>query len=199
MPSTKELRVWLLLGVGLLGVMLSWSIYDYILWPTGGTPEEVVRHLQRHTRLMRSCIGVCAGVVLSGMTRWVYWALCRALDTAKNEACALSSRWTPRPCRTCTPDWKPSTMWTAVRTSSEPARPRLYRAGHTASELGAHDPGTAAACSAAAPQPESPPHGPSGHGGELSACPAHGPGGDRGAEHNLPRDVPLDARAGARC
>ena len=32
---------------------------------------------------------VFAGVVLSGMTSWVYWALCGALDTAKNEECAL--------------------------------------------------------------------------------------------------------------
>jgi hypothetical protein len=89
MPSNKELRVWLILGVGLLGVMLGWIIYDHLLWPTRGTPEEVVRHLQRHARLMRYGIGVFAVVVLSGMTRWVYWALCGALDTAKNEECAL--------------------------------------------------------------------------------------------------------------
>jgi hypothetical protein len=89
MPSTKELRVWLLLGVGLLGVMLGWIIYDHLFWPTGGTPEEVVRHLQRHARLTRYFLVVFAGVVLSGMTRWVYWALCGALDTAKNEECAL--------------------------------------------------------------------------------------------------------------
>jgi len=89
MPSTKELRVWLLLGVGLLGVMLGWLLYDHLLWPTGDTPLEVVRHLQRHARLTRYGIGVFAGVVLSGMTRWVYWALCGALDTAKNEECAF--------------------------------------------------------------------------------------------------------------
>ncbi len=89
MPSNTELRVWLILGVGLLGVMLGWILYDYLCWSPGGTPEEVVRHVQRHARLMRSCIGVCAGVVIIGMTRWVYWALCSALDTAKHEERAI--------------------------------------------------------------------------------------------------------------
>ena len=89
MPSNKELRVWLIVGVGLLWVMLGWIIYDQILWPTGSTPEEVLRHVQRHTRLMRSCIVVFACVVISGMTRWVYWALCRVLDPAKYEECAI--------------------------------------------------------------------------------------------------------------
>ncbi len=89
MPSTKELRVWLIVGVGLLAVMLGWSIADQLLCSTGGTQEEVVRHLQRHTRLVRSFLVVFAGVVISGMTRWVYWALCSALDTAKNEEHAL--------------------------------------------------------------------------------------------------------------
>ena len=89
MPSTKELRVWLIVGVGLLAVMLGWSIADQLLCSTGGTQEEVVRHLQRHTRLVRSFLVVFAGVVISGMTRWVYWALCRALDPAKYEECAI--------------------------------------------------------------------------------------------------------------
>lgn len=89
MPSTKELRMWLLLGIGLVGVMLSWILYDHLLWPTGSTPEEVVRQGQRHTRLMRYVIVVVAGVMIIGMTRWVYWALCGTLDTAKNEECAL--------------------------------------------------------------------------------------------------------------
>jgi hypothetical protein len=89
MPSKKELRVWLLLGVGLLGVMLGGIIYDHLRWPTGGTPEEVMRHLQRHTRLMRYFLVVFAGVVLSGVTRWVSWALCGALDTAKHEERAI--------------------------------------------------------------------------------------------------------------
>jgi hypothetical protein len=92
MSSTKELRMWLLLGVGLLGVMLGWILYDYLLWPTGGTPEEVVRHVQHHARFMRYFIGVCAGVGLIGMTRWVYGALCRALDPAKYEVCAIQPR-----------------------------------------------------------------------------------------------------------
>jgi hypothetical protein len=89
MSSNRALRVWLLLGVGLLVVMLGWLIYDHLLWPTGGTPEEVVRHLQHHTQLLRYCFIVFAGVVLSGMTCWVYGALCRALDTAKHEESAM--------------------------------------------------------------------------------------------------------------
>ena len=32
---------------------------------------------------------VFAGVVLCGMTRWVYWALCRALDTVQHEERAI--------------------------------------------------------------------------------------------------------------
>ena len=92
MPSTKELRLWLLVSVVLLGVMLGWSIYDQFRWPTGGTPEEVVRYLQRHARVMKYGVIVFAGVVLCGMTRWVYWALCRALDPAKYEVCALQPR-----------------------------------------------------------------------------------------------------------
>jgi len=89
MPSNTELRVWLILGVGLLGVMLGWILYDYFFWSPGGTPEEVVRHLQHHARLMRYFIVVFAGVVISGMTRWVYWALCRALDTVQHEERAI--------------------------------------------------------------------------------------------------------------
>src|SRR2546427_8563764 len=86
MPSNTELRGWLILGVGLLGVMLGWLLYDYLFWSPGGTPEKVVRHVQRHTRLLRYFLVVFAGVVvLCGMTRWVYWALCTALDTVKNE------------------------------------------------------------------------------------------------------------------
>ena len=89
MSPAWELRLWLLVYVVLLGGMVGWSIYDHLLWPTGGTPEEVVRHLQRHTRLLRYGIIVFAGVVLSGMTRWVYGALCRALDTATHEESAM--------------------------------------------------------------------------------------------------------------
>ena len=89
MPSNKELRVWLILGVVFLWAWLAYIIADQFLWPTGGTPEEVLHHVQRHTRLMRYCIVVFAGVVISGMTRWVYWALCKALDPAKNEACTI--------------------------------------------------------------------------------------------------------------
>ena len=92
MPSTKELRGWLLVSLVLLGVLLAWSLVAPFLWPTGGTSEEGMRHLQRHARLLRYGLGVCAGVVLCGMTRWVYWALCRALAPAKHEVCALQSR-----------------------------------------------------------------------------------------------------------
>ena len=89
MSPARELRVRLLVSVVLLGGMLGWIIYDQRSWAPGGTPEEVLRHVQRHTRLMRSCIVVFACVVISGMTRWVYWALCRALDPAKYEECAI--------------------------------------------------------------------------------------------------------------
>jgi hypothetical protein len=89
MSSNKELRVWVVVGVGLLVVMLGWLMADQFLWPPEGTPEEIVRHLQRHARLMRYGIGVCASVGIMEMTRWVYWALCRALDTANNEAWAI--------------------------------------------------------------------------------------------------------------
>jgi hypothetical protein len=115
MPSNKELRVWLLLGVGLLGGMLGWILYDHLRWPTGGTPEEVVRHLQHHTRLMRYFIIVFAGVVLSGMTRWVYWALCRALAPAKHEVYALQPRDAQDLRDFCTRR-KPSTTWTTTGT-----------------------------------------------------------------------------------
>jgi hypothetical protein len=74
------------------GGMLGWLLYDHLRWSPGGTPEEVVRHLQRHVRLMRYYIVVFAGVVLCGMTRWVYWALCRALAPAKHEAYARQQR-----------------------------------------------------------------------------------------------------------
>jgi hypothetical protein len=89
MSSNKELRVWVIVGVGLLVVMLGWLMADQLLWSTEGTPEEVGRHLQRHGRLMRYGIGVCVSVGIIGMTRWVYWALCRALDTANNEEWAI--------------------------------------------------------------------------------------------------------------
>jgi hypothetical protein len=65
--------VWLLLGIGLLGGRLGWILYDHLLWPIGGTPEKVVRPLQRHTRLLRYGIVVFAGVVLSGMTPLGVW------------------------------------------------------------------------------------------------------------------------------
>ena len=89
MSPAWELRLWLLVYVVLLGGMVGWSIYDQWRWSPSGTPEEVVRHLQGHARVMRYCLIVFAGVVLSGMIRWVYGALCRALDTAKNEERAL--------------------------------------------------------------------------------------------------------------
>ena len=38
---------------------------------------------------MKYGLMVCAGAVLSGMTRSVYWALCEALDTAKHEDSAI--------------------------------------------------------------------------------------------------------------
>ena len=92
MPSTKELRGWLCLSIVFLGVLLAWSLVAPFLWPTGGTPEEGMRHLQRHARLLRYVLGVFAGVALCGMTRWVYWALCRALAPAKHEVCAFQPR-----------------------------------------------------------------------------------------------------------
>jgi hypothetical protein len=92
MPSTKELRGWLLVSLVLLGVLRAWGLVDPVLWPTRGTPEEMVRHLQRHARFLRYGLGVFAGVVLCGMTRWVYWALCKALAPAKHEVCALHPR-----------------------------------------------------------------------------------------------------------
>ncbi len=81
----KGLRMWLLLGGVLLWVVLAWLIVEEILWPTGSTPEDLLHQRQRHTRVMRYGSGVVAGVVLLGMTRWVYWTLCTALDTVKNE------------------------------------------------------------------------------------------------------------------
>jgi hypothetical protein len=84
--------MWLLVSVVLLGVMLGWSIYDQCRWSPGGTPEEVVRHLQRHARLMRYYVVVFAGVVLCGITRWLYGALCRALAPAKHEVYARQPR-----------------------------------------------------------------------------------------------------------
>ena len=38
MPSNKELRAWLILGVVFLWAWLAWIIADQLLWPTGGTP-----------------------------------------------------------------------------------------------------------------------------------------------------------------
>jgi hypothetical protein len=35
MPGNKELRVWCILGVVLLGVMLGWILYAQLLWPPG--------------------------------------------------------------------------------------------------------------------------------------------------------------------
>jgi hypothetical protein len=87
-PSTKGLRLWLFVSV-LLWAVLGWSLYDQLPWSPGGTPEEVGRHLQHHPRLMKYFIGVFAGVGLCGMTRWVYWALYRALDPAWYEVCAI--------------------------------------------------------------------------------------------------------------
>jgi hypothetical protein len=89
MSPAWELRLWLLVYVVLLGGMVGWSLYDQWSWSPSGTPEEVVRHLQWHARVMRYCLIVFAGVVLSGMTCWVYGALCRALDTAKHEESAM--------------------------------------------------------------------------------------------------------------
>jgi hypothetical protein len=92
MAPARELRLWLLVYVVLLGGMVGWSIYDQWSWSPSGTPEEVERHLQRHARVMQYGILVFAGVVLCGMTRWVYWALCRALAPAKHEVGAIQSR-----------------------------------------------------------------------------------------------------------
>jgi hypothetical protein len=92
MSSAWELRLWLLVSIVLLGGMVGWSIDDQWSWSPSGTPAEVVRHLQGHARVMRYCLIVCAGVVLSGMTRWVYGALCRALDPAQYEVCAIQPR-----------------------------------------------------------------------------------------------------------
>jgi hypothetical protein len=92
MSLAWELRLWLLVSVVLLGGMVGWSLSDQWRWSPSGTPEEVVRHLQRHARVMQYGIIVCAGVVLCGMTRWVYGALCRALVPAQHEVCALQPR-----------------------------------------------------------------------------------------------------------
>jgi hypothetical protein len=92
MSPAWELRLWLLVYVVLLGGIVGWSIYDQWSWSLSGTPEEVVRHLQRHARVMQYGIIVFAGMVLCGMTRWVYWALCRALAPTKHEVYALQLR-----------------------------------------------------------------------------------------------------------
>jgi hypothetical protein len=92
MSPAWELRLWLLVYVVLLGGIVGWSIYDQWSWSLSGTPEEVVRHLQRHARVMQYGIIVFAGMVLCGMTRWVYWALCRALAPTKHEVYALQPR-----------------------------------------------------------------------------------------------------------
>ena len=82
----------LLLRIVLLEVLLAWSLVVPFLWPSGGTPETVGRHLQHHARVMRSFLIVLAGVVLCGMTRWVYWALCRALAPAQHEVGTIQPR-----------------------------------------------------------------------------------------------------------
>jgi hypothetical protein len=83
MPTTREMRVWFILGIVLLWVMLGWSIADQFLWSTGGMPVEMVRHAQRTTARLDwdRMVGMGFGALM--LTRMAYCVLRTSRDSGK--------------------------------------------------------------------------------------------------------------------
>jgi hypothetical protein len=75
MPSAKEMRYWIVLGVLLLWATLAWTLYDQLTWAPGGSPPETLRPLQGTTGRLgwSSLVGMGFGSLM--LTRRAYCAL----------------------------------------------------------------------------------------------------------------------------
>jgi hypothetical protein len=51
MPSAKEMRCWILLGLILVWGVFLGALWDEISWARGGSPEATLHLLQRATAL----------------------------------------------------------------------------------------------------------------------------------------------------
>jgi hypothetical protein len=75
MPSAKEMRCWLVLGLVLLWATFAWTLYDQLMWGSGNSPQETLRQLQRTTGQLGwvSMVGMGFGALM--VTRFAYCIL----------------------------------------------------------------------------------------------------------------------------
>jgi hypothetical protein len=75
MPSAKEMRCWIILGLLLFWANLAWMFYDQLTWVPGGSPQETLRQVQCTTlRLDWSrLVGLGYGALM--LTRMAYCVL----------------------------------------------------------------------------------------------------------------------------
>lgn len=85
MPSAKEMRCWIVLGLLLFWATLIWTLYDQLRGGPGSSPQETLHQLQRTTVLLdwSRLVGMGYGAPL--LTRMAYCVLRELRDSGRND------------------------------------------------------------------------------------------------------------------
>jgi hypothetical protein len=75
MLSAKEMRYWVIVGLGLLWATIAWTLYEYLTGVPGGSPQESLSQLARATGHLdwSRLVGLGFGALL--LTRIAYGTL----------------------------------------------------------------------------------------------------------------------------